>query len=432
MARPPLPEQLNICIISKNFPVVGRAAEFSFLRLIASGLVEKGHNVTVLAGEHPQGKASIEMDGVTIHYLLAGRSHRFSGHRFGDQVKTKFIELHEKNAFHLVHSVDSSAIEISRYKSVYKVAIAYDVSATQLSQIFSILAMKQDTLGSILSTSLAVGYKFLSSFFGGDRQLLKSSDGVFVASPRERLTLERYYLYPDARIHTVPYGIEIGDLAPRERSEELRRKLGIPETAKVAVTISDMTEKSELRNLLRAFSKVVIKKPNSRLIVVGTGPKFKEIEYEMLDLALGSKVILTGDVRSAEMADYIALSDVFINLSSRSTGFEPSLLEAMAQKKVIIGSEVSPMGTIVEHSIDGFLIRPADLAELTSLLLDIFTGRLQGQEIGETARKKLVNLFDPDKMVLETIKAYYEILKSTGYYQYSSSFWHRLMTFDYS
>lgn len=400
------------------------------MRLIARGLAARGHNVSVLASDHPQGKSFVEQEGVKIHFLNEGRASRLRRDPFPDLVKSKFIDLHTKDPFHLVHSVDSSAIKISRFKRDYRVAIAYDVAATQLSQLFSILGMAQETLGSILRTSLAVGYKFLSTYYGGDRQLLSTADGVFVTSPRERITLERYYLYPDMRIHTVPYGIEITDLAPREKSEDLRRRLGIPETAKTAVTISDMTEIGEARNLLQAFEQVVIKKPNSRLIIVGEGPKKREIEYEMLNLALGSKVILTGDVSSTEIPDYIALANVFVNLSSRTTGFEPSLLEAMAQKKVIIGSEVSPMATIVEHSRDGFLIRPADIAELTSLLLDIFAGQLPVSEIGEAARRKVLDLFDPEKMVIETLNAYYDILKSTGYYKVPGSFLRRLIAAD--
>ena len=366
--------------------------------------------MTVLSGENPQGRAEIEQDGVKIHFLMESRSARTRRDPFPDLVKTKFIELHRRQPFHLLHSVDDSALKISLFKNAYDVKIAYDVAATQMSELFSLLGMGQESLGSILSTGLAVGYRFLSTYYGSDRQLLKSADGVFVASPRERLALERYYLYPDSRIHTVPYGIEIGDLSPRERSDELRRKLGIPETAKVVATVTEMTEVGEIVHLLEAFERVVIKKPSSRLIIVGNGPKFKEIEGRMLNLALGSKVVMTGEIKATDIPDYIALADAFVNLSSRTTGFEPSLLEAMAQKKVIIGSEVSPMATIVEHSRDGFLIRPADSAELTSLLLDLFAGHLPIAEIGEAARKKVLDLFDPEKMVIETLKAYYAIL----------------------
>ena len=358
MSKPELPKKLNVCLIARQFPIEGRASGFSFLRLIARGLASRGHRVTVLSSYHPSGRQEIVQDGVRIFFLMEGRGARVRRDPFPDLVKSKFIDLHtdpQSGPFHLVHSVDDSALKISRYKKSYRVAIAYDVAATRLSELFSMIGMAQETLGSLIRTAVAVGYRFLRSYFGRDRLLLKTADGVFVTSPRERLALERYYLYPNARIHTVPYGIEIGDLSTsREKSDELRRSTGVPETAKVVVTITDMTEVRDARNLLEAFEQVVIKKPNTRLIIVGDGPKFKEIEYEMLTLALGSKVIFTGAVKDSELPDYIALADVFVNLSARTTGFEPSLLEAMAQKKVIVGAEGSSMETIVEHGRDGF------------------------------------------------------------------------------
>lgn len=432
MGKPDLPKKLNVCLIARQFPIEGRASGFSFLRLIARGLASRGHRVIVLSSSHPSGKQEIVQDGVRIFFLMEGRAARVRRDPFPNLVKSKFIDLHTHTAtgpFHLVHSVDDSALGISRFKKSYNVAIAYDVAATRLAELFAIMGMSQETLGSLISTGIAVGYRFLRSFYGRDRQLLRTADGVFVTSPRERLALERYYLYPDARIHTVPYGIEIGDLAPREKSDELRRAVGVPETAKVVVTITDMTEVGDVRNLLEAFEQVVIKKPNARLIVVGDGPKFKEIEYEMLTLALGSKVIFTGAVKESEIPDYIALADVFVNLSARTTGFEPSLLEAMAQKKVIVGSEVSSMGTIVEHGQDGFLIRPADVAELSNLLLDIFAGQIPIDSIGEHAREKVLSLFDPEKMVIETLTSYYAILKNTGAYKLPGTILNRFSDF---
>lgn len=416
MAREPLPQQLNVCLVARNFPILGRATELGFLWLIARGLAQKGHRVTVLAAHNPLGKPEVEQDGVKVFFLNEGRR-RNARDSFADLVKNKFVELHRERPFHILHSVDAAALKISRFKKYYRLAVAYDVEATQMSQIFAILGMGHETLGSLLKTAIAVGYKFLRTYYGGDRQLLKTADGVFVTSPQQRIVLERYYLYPDAKMHMVPYGIEIGDLAPREKSDELRQKLGIPEMAKAVVTISDMIEIGEVRSVLLAFEQAVIKKPNSRLIIVGNGPRFSDIEYETLMLALGNKVIMTGAIKDADLPDYIALADVFVNLSSRTTGFEPSLIEAMAQKKVVIGSEVSPISTIVEHTQDGFLVRPADIGELATLFLDIFNGQLPTQEIGDAARRKVLNLFDTEKMVIETINAYYAILRGTGFYR---------------
>jgi len=91
----------------------------------------------------------------------------------------------------------------------------------------------------------------------------------------------------------------------------------------VVVTVTDMSEMREIRSLLQAFELVAIKKPSARLIIVGFGPRLKEIEYEVLQLALGGRVIFTGAVKNQDVPDYIALSDVYINISSRTSGFEP-------------------------------------------------------------------------------------------------------------
>ena len=95
------------------------------------------------------------------------------------------------------------------------------------------------------------------------------------------------------------------------------------------------------------------------------------------------------------------------------------MLEAMAQKKIIIGSEVSPIAHIVEDGIDGFLLRPADIESLSHLLTEIFSGSMPTQEIGNRAREKVLNLFDTKKMVSIIEDAYKKILVNTKLYSMS-------------
>lgn len=416
MKKSRLPETLNICLTSYRFPILSRATDHGFLWPIARGLAKEGHKVTVLAASSPLKKPEVVRDGVRVFFLHEGAKN-LSHLSFQMAVRQRFLQLHKEEPFHLLHSIDKSGYRVGARKEDLKIAMAYDVEATQMSQLFAILAMKQDTLGSMLTTAVATAYKFLTTYYGGDRRLLSTADGIFVTNPEQRIILERYYLYPDYHTYTVPYGIELGDLTPKEKSLELRKKLGLPENAHVAVTITDMTEVQELMPLLRAFEKVAIKKPNSYLIVVGNGPKFKDIEFQVLNLALGNRVIMTGAVPSTEIEDYIVLGDVFVNMGSRTTGFEPSTLEAMAQKKVVLGSEVSPIANIIEDGRDGFLLRPADVESMSNLLVEIFSGTMPAEEIGERARQKVVDLFDTQKMVQATLEAYRKILLSTGMYK---------------
>ena len=400
---------LNICLVAYKFPIMGRATDHSFLWPLARGLSNNGHKVTVLSAKSPIGKAEVIRDGIKVHYLYEGYPN-LSGLKFEDAVYKKFTELQAEQKFDLVHSMDRSAYKIALNKNKFHCSVAYDVQATQMSQIFSILGMTQESVGSLLATAIAVTYKFMTTYFGTDRELLKSADGVFVTSPQQRIFLERYYLYPDYHTYTVPYGIELGDLLPRSESLELQKKLKLPENAHVVLTITDMMEPMEVINLLRAFERVAVKKTNSYMIIVGNGPGWKQIEYEMLSLALGSRVRMTGALLPEEISDCISLADVYVNMSSRTTGFEPAMIEAMAQKKVIIGSEVSPLSTVLEDGRDGFLLRPADKESLSHLLFEIFSNNIPVQEVGQRARDKVTNLFDPRKMVQSLEESYRKIL----------------------
>jgi len=410
-----LPESLNICLVSNRFQILSRSTDAGFLWPIARGLAKQGHKVTVISTKSPIGKAEINRDGVRTFYLQESGS-AYKNLKFEEAALQKFTELHKQEAFHILHSLDSSGRRIARNKEKFNIAVAYDAEATQMSQLFSILGMSQETLGSLITTAVAVTYKFLTTYFGTDRKLLRSADGVFVNNPQQRIILERYYLYPDFHIYTVPYGMELGDLSPKEESVEYRKKWSLSSNAHVLVTISDMTEIRELQNLLRSFEKVAVKKPNAYLIIVGNGPYFKQVEFEMLNLALGNRVILPGALSSRDLIEFILMADVYVDMSSRSTGFEASLIEAMAQKKVIVGSEVSPIANVVEDGVDGFLLRPADIESLANLLIEIFSGTLPAEEIGDKARQKVIDLFDTQKMIRSVLDAYRKILLNTGLY----------------
>lgn len=410
MARAQVPEKLNICLIGQRFPVMGRASDQGFLWPMTRGLVEKGHQVTVLSTRSPTGKPELLRDGVRLLYLHEGYPNR-AGIPFQEAALEKFLELHKEKPFDLVHSFDRAGYLIGRKRRRLNFAMTYDVEATQMSQLFSILGMAQDRVGSLLATGFALSYKFLTTYFGGDRDLLLTADGVFVTSPQQRVFLERYYMYPDFNIFTVPYGVELSQFKPPGAEENpLRARYKLPENTHVVLTVTDMTVPEEVMNLLRAFERVAVKKPNAYMVILGSGPEWKRIEFEMLNLALGSRVIMPGALKEEEISEWIQIADVFVNMSSRTTGFEPTMIEAMAQKKVIIGSELSPMANIVEDGQDGFLLRPADTDSLAQLLVELFSGTMPSFEIGQKARDKVTNLFDPRKMVEALHGAYRQVV----------------------
>lgn len=413
MSEVKLPERLRICLIGQKISVLSRSTDTGLLWPLARGLTERGHDVTIISTSSPLKRAEVFRDGIRAYYLNENQP-QYKTIRFTEAVHKKFVHLNKEKQFDLVHSLDSSAYKIGRHKKNLDISIAYDVEATQMATLFSILSEGKSGARSFISTSIKLIFKFLQSYFAQDRSLLESADGIFVTTPQQRMILERYYLFPDFHTYTVPYGINLGDLTPRSESENFKSKLNIPDNAQIILANSDFTSTHEVTPLLKAFEKVVLKKPNTYLLLLGGGPQIKNVEFEMLNLALGSRVIMPGEVAAEEMLECILASPIYIDLSSRSTGLEPSLIEAMAQKKVVIGSELSPISEVIEDGVDGFLVRPADVETLSALLDKIMNGDgINREQIGEKARQKIVEAFNRTKMIDSLVDAYRQILKQS-------------------
>jgi glycosyltransferase involved in cell wall biosynthesis len=403
-------EKLNICLITKKFPYPGRGGEDNYLWPMARGLADRGHDVTVLTWTNPRGRAELITQHFRAYFL--GEKKGVNVRQFPTLAYRKFLELHLERPFQIVHSLDESGALIGRDRKNLKFMMTYDVSATQMAQLFSILGMAHETLGSLLSTGFALCYKFLTTYFASDRQILKTADGMFVATPQQKIMLERYYMYPDLKTFVVPYGMDHIETEIRPVANDLRTRFGLPDGAQIIVTQTDMTEFEVIANLMRAFQKVVIKKPNARLVIIGSGPLKNEIEFECLNLVLGNRTHFVGPLSGDDTIELLAISDIYANLSSRTTGFEPAMLEAMAQKKTVIGSELSPMATIIEEGQNGFLVRPADIEGLTEVITRLLNNELSLKDIGERAHQKVIDLFNVDKMVDLIVSAYQQLIQN--------------------
>lgn len=410
-------EKLRICLVGQKIQVQSRSSDTGLLWPLARGLSKKGHEVTILSSTTPLKKSEIYRDGVRAFYLFEGQSH-YKTQRFVDAVHKKFISLHMEKPFDIVHCLDDGGYKIGRHKKNFETCVAYDVQATTMADLFSTLAENDGTLQSQFKTSIKLGYRFIHNYFAKDRTLLDTADGLFVTTPQQRTILERYFLYPDYHTYTVPYGINLGDLAPREESANFKLKMQIPEDSQIILAVSDFSNASELRPLLKAFEKIIMKNSNIYLFLVGDGPRWKDVEYDMLKLVLGSRVIMTGSMTAEDLLDSIAASSIYVDLSSRSTGLEPSLIEAMAQKKIVIGSELSPIAEIIEDGLDGYLVRPADDLSIAQLLEKILHSQDAFALIGEAARDKVLKFFNREKMIDALLAAYYEIIAKSPYFKH--------------
>jgi len=412
-----LPDRLKICFTSQKLPRGGAAADYGYLWPLCRSLVKRNHDVSVITVDSVKSGTSITADGVNIHYIetpIIGDPKQAQKEAFLDC----FEELHLEHPFDIVHNVDSSGLLIALHKMNLNLSVASDINGIQLDQIFGLLGLAEETLPSYLKTSINVGLRFLASFFGSDRKLLRASDGVFVTSKQQKDILELYYFIASSKTYIIPYGVNAKELGPETKGDSHPfQLLGIEPETKIILTIAPLLHIEEIKNLITALERVVIKKPRTALVIVGEGPGRFELEEHTLNLALGSKVYFTGDKTPEEIDEYITACDIYINLQSKSSGFEPTVLEAMASRKTVVASEVGTSSNLIQNGVDGFLLRPTEIHSLSRLLLEAVSGQIDTRTVGIRARDKILKMFDTSKMVEETVQAYFAILKAGKRYK---------------
>ena len=170
-----------------------------------------------------------------------------------------------------------------------------------------------------------------------------------------------------------------------------------PYEGSTVVTVGRLVPWKGVDRLLR----VVADLPQVRLLVVGDGPERAFLESLAGSLDLEHRVIFTGRISRDKVPGYLCASDVFV-LNSTYEGLPHIVLEAMQAGVPVIATDVGGTGELVQHGINGLLIRPDDDVELRSALQHLLTHPDRRLELVESGRQMATVDFSFSKMVSRT------------------------------
>lgn len=142
--------------------------------------------------------------------------------------------------------------------------------------------------------------------------------------------------------------------------------------------------------LLQALPALLCQHPELRLLLVGGGPQEAEIRETIAQLDLQDAVILPGRVPHQQVQDYYNLVDMFayprlpMRLTDLVTPLKP--LEAMAQGRLVVASDVGGHKELVRHGNTGMLFAAGDADALAAAVNDLLARRDDWQAMRETGR----------------------------------------------
>ncbi len=193
------------------------------------------------------------------------------------------------------------------------------------------------------------------------------------------------------KITVIPNAVDIKTFTVLTgRDPELVRQLGLDQ-ARVLGFIGSFYAYEGLALLLRALPGVLTQAPDVRLLLVGGGPQEAALKQLTQELALDDKVVFTGRVPHAQVQRYYELIDILVypRLAMRLTELVTPLkpLEAMAQGKLLVASDVGGHRELIRDGATGILFRGGDSADLTAKILALLAQPEQGQALRTAARR---------------------------------------------
>ncbi len=170
------------------------------------------------------------------------------------------------------------------------------------------------------------------------------SDYMFACSKEAAEWMYPAYITKNEKYTTITNGIDVKKYLYSEKiAEEVRAELGLKDEF-VICHIGRIAKQKNHKFLLQIFMKVLEKRPNSKLLLVGDGPLAEEIRMMVQNLKLQDHVMFLGIRNDVERilcaSDVFCLPSLFeglgiVNLEAQASGLPCYITDSISNEVVI-------------------------------------------------------------------------------------------------
>lgn len=225
---------------------------------------------------------------------------------------------------------------------------------------------------------------------------VKQADAVTVICEGLRSDLAARGIPPE-KITVIPNAVDIDKFSVGGKPEaELKMKLGLG-NSRVLGFIGSFYAYEGLDLLIAALPAILHHLPDVKVLLVGGGPQDVALKQQVMALDLKDRVVFAGRVPHDEVNRYYDLVDVLVyarhpmRLTELVTPLKP--LEAMAQGRLMVASDVGGHKELIRDGQTGMLFRAGDVRDLADKIMALLNNeaswpslKTQGRQFVESER----------------------------------------------
>lgn len=233
------------------------------------------------------------------------------------------------------------------------------------------------------------------------------------------LTAEAFKLYSkdlgERKLTLVYNGLNLDEWKFQGNNGYLLKEFRINKDNPVVGMVGRLTSGKGHADFIKAAKLINNVNRNVKFLIVG-GIIFTEqkLEWELKNLVhnleLDDTVIFTG--WREEISKTISLLDILVFPSSTfPEGFPLTCIEAMALNKPVVATNISGPNEIILNGITGYFVHPCNPEELAEKTLKLINNPQLAKNMGLAGRKRVEELFDVKKHIVQITNVYNESLK---------------------
>ena len=247
------------------------------------------------------------------------------------------------------------------------------------------------------------GHEVGWSMLPGARKVLRRiGDSADIVTYISDYTLRRFRraFGPHPQFRRLPSGVDVDTFRPAtpEQRAAVRARYG---EGPLVVCVSRLVPRKGQDQLIRVWPQVRARRPQARLIIVGSGPHGQTLRR--LAAPLADAVVFTGPLPAPELRALLAAADVFaMPARTRGGGLDVEglgivYLEAQASGvPVIAGDSGGAPETVTPET--GLIVDGRSRAELTAALLQLLDDPEQAAAMGRAGRRHAATRWTWDLM----------------------------------
>jgi glycosyltransferase involved in cell wall biosynthesis len=215
------------------------------------------------------------------------------------------------------------------------------------------------------------------------------------------------------KVQVVFNGTDTIKYSPEIDGSGIRKEFNISDEECVVGIVGRLVHWKGQKEFLRAAAVIADRIPNTRFLIVGDttfgAKQYKEVLYNLAcELGIESKVIFSGG--RDDIPNIIRAMDVMVHASISPEPFGLVIIEGMASGVPVVASNRGGPVEIIEHGEDGFLVDPEETESVVNIVIELLKDKSLCKNIGEKARKKVVEQFSVEKFVRQFENIYKEAI----------------------